>query len=109
MIFGTVEPAFGALHEALDKQVRAYPGGAAVAAYHHGRLVADLWGGTRNPAGEPWERDTMSVSFSTTKGVASTALHMLADRGLIDYDAPVAQYWPEFAQQGKGDIRIRHL
>src|SRR5690606_14268738 len=52
---------------------------------------------------------TPSLSFSTTKGVASIALHQCADRGLIDYDAPVARYWPEFAQASKGDIRVRHV
>lgn len=109
MVEGTVEPRFAKLRDALAKQIAKYPGGAAVAVYHEGRLVADLWGGLRDGEGHPWERDTMSVSFSTTKGVASTAVHMLADRGLIDYDAPVARYWPEFAQQGKGTILVRHV
>jgi CubicO group peptidase (beta-lactamase class C family) len=109
MIEGTVDPAFRALRAALDRQIHRYPGGAAIAAYHQGRLVADLWGGARNPEGEPWLRDTMSVSYSTTKGVASTAVHMLADRGLLDYEDPVAKYWPEFGQHGKAGIRIRHI
>ena len=51
----------------------------------------------------------MSVSFSTTKGVTATALHVLVDRGLLDYDDPVAKYWPEFAQAGKEHITVRHL
>jgi CubicO group peptidase (beta-lactamase class C family) len=109
MLSGSVSPGFEPLRDALARQIAAYPGGAAIAAYHRGRKVVDLWGGVRNAKGDAWAEDTMSVSFSTTKGVASTALHMLADRGLVDYDAPVARYWPEFAQQGKGDIRIRHL
>ena len=53
-------------------------------------------------SGTPWQRDTMSPSFSTTKGVASTVVHVMVDRGLLDYDAPVADYWPEFAQNGQG-------
>jgi CubicO group peptidase (beta-lactamase class C family) len=109
MVQGIVHPRFAPLRSALEKQIRNYPGGAAIAAYADGELVADLWGGVRNTAGDPWEQDTLSVSFSTTKGVASTAIHILADRGLIDYEAPVARYWPEFAQQGKGTIKVRHL
>lgn len=109
MLNGFTEPAFEALRPALEKQIAKYPGGAAIAVYHQGKLVADLWGGTRNAEGAPWERNTMSVSFSTTKGVASTAVHMLADRGLLRYDEPVATYWPEFAQNGKGNILIRHV
>jgi CubicO group peptidase (beta-lactamase class C family) len=85
------------------------PGGAAVCVYHKGEKVVDVWGGTRNGAGSPWEEDTLSISFSTTKGVASTLLHVYADRGLIDYDAPVAEYWPEFAQGGKERVKVRQL
>lgn len=77
--------------------------------YHAGECVVDLWGGYRDGDGTPWERDTMSVSYSTTKGVTSTVLHLLADRGLVDYDAPVATYWPEFAAEGKQDITVRDV
>ena len=63
----------------------------------------------RDAAGTPWQPDTMSVSFSTTKGVTATALHILVDRGLIDYDDPVAKFWPEFAREGKERITVRHL
>ncbi|MCB9562549.1 MAG: beta-lactamase family protein [Kofleriaceae bacterium] len=93
----------------MARQLRGARGGAAVCAYHRGRCVADLWGGVRDEAGAPWQRDTMCVSYSTTKGVVSTALHVLADRGEVDYDAPVARYWPEFAQAGKGAITIRDV
>jgi CubicO group peptidase (beta-lactamase class C family) len=71
--------------------------------------VVDIWGGTRDAAGNPWQEDTLSISFSTTKGVASTLLHIYADRGLVDYDARVADYWPEFAQAGKDAITVRHV
>ena len=77
--------------------------------YHRGACVADLWGGFRDEAGTLWQRDTMSPSFSTTKGVASTVVHVMVDRGLLDYDARVADYWPEFAQADKGGITVRHV
>jgi CubicO group peptidase (beta-lactamase class C family) len=108
-IDGTVHPDFVAVADALRWQLAAYPGGAAVCVYHRGECVADLWGGDRDGAGRAWTRDTMAPSFSTTKGVSSTLVHVLADRGLIDYDAPVAAYWPEFAQGGKHTITVRHV
>ncbi len=95
---------------ALARQLRrGGRGGAAVCVYHHGEPVVDIWGGSKDAAGTPWQADTMSVSFSTTKGVTATALHILVDRGLLDYDDPVAKYWPEFAQAGKERITVRHL
>jgi CubicO group peptidase (beta-lactamase class C family) len=90
------------------RQLRRTSGGAAVAVYHRGELVADLWGG-RRVDDDPWQGDTLAMCFSTTKGVASTALHLLADRGEIDYDAPVATYWPEFAQGGKDRVTVRQV
>ncbi len=105
---GTVHPDFWPVARRLSKQLRR-GGGAAVCVYHRGEKVVDIWGGVRNAAGDPWQEDTLAVSFSTTKGVTSTALHVLADRGLLDYDDPVAKYWPEFAQAGKERITVRHL
>jgi CubicO group peptidase (beta-lactamase class C family) len=95
--------------EALRRQLAQRPGGGAVCVYRGGECVVDLWGGTRDAAGTPWTRDTMAPSFSTTKGVASTVLHVMVDRGLVDYDRRVAHYWPEFAQAGKGDITVRQI
>ena len=106
MLHGFIHPSYHPLARALERQLSATPGGAAVCVYHQGECVADLWGGTRDEAGNPWRADTMSVSFSTTKGVATTALHMVVDRGLLDYDEPVATYWPEFAQAGKHRITV---
>jgi len=84
--------------------------GAAVAVYRDGRKVVDLWGGYRNVATrEPWRQDTIVNVFSTTKGVASLAVAVAASRGLIDYDAKVVDYWPEFGQAGKGSITVRQL
>jgi CubicO group peptidase (beta-lactamase class C family) len=109
MIDGYVHPAFGALSTALDRIVRKRPGGGALCVYHRGEPVVDIWAGVTAPHGPEWERDTLTVSFSTGKGVVSTGLHVLADRGLVDYDAPVATYWPEFGQAGKQRITVRQL
>ncbi len=109
LIHGDVQPGFEPVARELARQLAKTRGGGAVCAYHRGRAVVDIWGGTRDETGAPWQRDTMAVSYSTTKGVIATALHVLADRGLIDYDARVARYWPEFAQGGKGGITVRHV
>lgn len=110
MLEGYVHPDFRAVARTLAGQIpRTGIGGAAVCIYHEGRVVVDLWGGTRDRGGSPWRADTMAPSFSTTKGITSTALHVLADRGLVDYDRPVADYWPEFAQAGKERITVRQL
>jgi CubicO group peptidase (beta-lactamase class C family) len=93
----------------LREQLRSFPGGAAACVYHRGECVVDLWGGRRDAEGNPWQRDTMSPSFSTTKGVASTLFHMMVDRRLVDYDDRVAQHWPEFAQNGKERITMRQV
>jgi CubicO group peptidase (beta-lactamase class C family) len=106
---GYIHPDFRAVEEALRDQLRNYPGGAAVCVYHRGEPVVDLWGGYHDDQGSLWCRDTMAPSFSTTKGVAATLLHLYVDRGLIDYDARVADYWPEFGQAGKEDITVRHV
>lgn len=84
--------------------------GAAVAAYWRGEKVVDLWGGRRTPESDaPWNEDTMVVVMSTTKGLAAMALAVANARGWLDYDAPIARYWPEFAQNGKGAITVRQL
>jgi CubicO group peptidase (beta-lactamase class C family) len=110
---GDAKAGFADIATVFRRQLRRTNGGAAVTVYHRGRVVADLWGGTRDldaPDGPaPWERDTVAMCFSTTKGVASTALHILADRGLVAYDEPVATYWPEFAQNGKEGVTVQHV
>ncbi len=106
---GYIHPDFKSVEATLRDQLKNYPGGAAVSVYHHGQKVVDLWGGYRNEDDELWQEGTLSPSFSTTKGVAATLLHIFADRGLIDYDARVADYWPEFAQAGKENITVRHV
>jgi len=88
---------------------RRGPGGAALVVYHRGEKVIDVWAGTRDEQGNPWEADTLSVSYSTTKGITSTLMHMLVDRGLADYDDAVSKHWPEFGQAGKAGITIRQV
>jgi CubicO group peptidase (beta-lactamase class C family)/hypothetical membrane protein len=84
--------------------------GAAVAAYWRGEQVVDLWGGCRTPDGDsPWNEDTMVPVASTTKGLAAMTLAIANARGWLDYDAPVARYWPEFAVNSKGTITVRQL
>ena len=81
--------------------------GAAVAAWVDGELVVNLWAGTADAEGtRPWQVDTLSTVLSGTKGLTSTCVHQLIQRGEIDLNAPVARYWPEFAQAGKQDITI---
>ncbi len=110
MLEGHIHPDFWGVAQTFSSIVeRANGGGAAVCVYHQGERVVDLWGGFRNEAGKPWESDTLALSYSTTKGVASTLLHILADRDLLDYGEPVARYWPEFAQAGKEQITVRQL
>lgn len=110
MLQGYVHPDFGHVADVLTRQIpRNRPGGAALSVYHKGKCVVDIWGGTRNHDGEAWKSDTLSLSFSTTKGVASTLLHVLVDEGLIHYDDPVSHYWPEFGQRSKQPITVRQL
>ena len=84
--------------------------GASVALVLDGRVVADLWGGWADKARtRPWRRDTIVNTYSTTKGLTAICAHRLAGEGRIDLDAPVAEYWPEFAANGKSRITVRQL
>ena len=84
--------------------------GLQVAAYHHGKLVIDAWGGLADPAsGKAVDGETLFNVYSVTKAVAATAIHVLADRGLLEYGAPVARYWPEYAAKGKGGTTVRDV
>jgi CubicO group peptidase (beta-lactamase class C family) len=85
-------------------------GGGALAVYVDGQPVVDVWTGWADRGGHvPWSADTAPMVFSATKGMASTVIHRLADRGLIDYEAPVAEYWPEFAANGKAGLTVREV
>ncbi len=82
--------------------------GGALTIHRHGEPVVEIWTGY-SAGTTPWTRDTGSVAFSATKGIAATVIHRLADRGLIDYAAPVAEYWPEFGAAGKSRITVAQL
>lgn len=93
-----------------DSLNRSDETGAALCVYHRGVLVADLWGGWADLAEHrPWQADTLIGVFSATKGLAAMALNLAAERGVFDWDAPVAHYWSAFAQAGKSAITVRQL
>jgi CubicO group peptidase (beta-lactamase class C family) len=111
LIGGDVDEGYGKVADVFRRNFSSgQEVGAAVAVYRDGRKVVDLWGGFRNGITHaPWEQDTLVNVFSTTKGVASLTVAVAASRGLISYDAKVADYWPEFAQAGKDAITVRQL
>jgi CubicO group peptidase (beta-lactamase class C family) len=83
--------------------------GAQVAAYLDGDLAVDAWAGSTDESNKrPVDGDSLFTGFSISKGITATCIHILADRGLVDYDAPIARYWPEFAARGKGRATVRH-
>ena len=108
---GHVSPPFESVRRAFAENFsRRHELGGACCVYHRGEKVVDLWGGVRNErTGEPWEQDTLVIVYSTTKGLAAMTMAIAHSRGWLDYDAPVARYWPEFAQQGKETITVRQL
>ena len=108
-IQGAYESRFEPVANVLRKQVARFGGGGAASVFLDGRCVVDIWAGQARHDGTRWDRDTMSICFSGTKGVAATAVHILASDGAIDYDAPVAHYWPEFGCRGKGAITVRQV
>jgi len=84
--------------------------GGACCVYRHGEKVVDLWGGVRNKqTGELWERDTMVLVYSATKGLAAMTMALAHSQGWLDYEERVSRYWPEFAQNGKETITVRQL
>ena len=83
------------------------PGGAALAVYHGTEKVVDVWGGTKDRVGNPWQQDTVACSFSTTKGITSTLLHIVMDQHNIDYDEPIEKFWPAYGVQQKAGTTIR--
>ncbi|MER8030948.1 serine hydrolase domain-containing protein [Streptomyces bauhiniae] len=108
---GTVAEGFEPVAEAFAANfARLGERGAAVAVYRDGHRVVDLWAGTRDVDGSaPWERGTAQIVRSATKGIAATALLLLHQRGLLDLDAPVGTYWPEFKAAGKERTLVRDL
>jgi len=108
---GFVRHGFESVREAFaDNFTRRGELGGACCVYYGGEKVVDLWGGVRNrQTGEPWERDTMVVVHSASKGLAAMTLAVAHSRGWLDYDERVCAYWPEFAQHGKERITVRQL
>jgi CubicO group peptidase (beta-lactamase class C family) len=107
---GDIAPGFEPVARAFSRLVGRRSGGGALTVKQYGETLVDIYAGYADRARtRPWRPDTLAISFSTTKGVASTVIHRLADRGLVDYDQPVAAYWPEFAAGGKADVTVRHL
>jgi CubicO group peptidase (beta-lactamase class C family) len=110
-IGGLVAPGFEEVRAEFERNfAKRGEIGAAVAAYWRGEKVVDLWGGRRVPNGDaPWNADTMVAVMSTTKGMSAMTLAVANARGWLDYDAPIARYWPEFAQNGKAAVTARQL
>jgi CubicO group peptidase (beta-lactamase class C family) len=110
-VLGHCDEGFGAVHDEFARNLRERGElGAACAVYHDGRKVVDLWGGFAHGRHRlPWEEDTLVMMFSTTKGLSATCVALAHSRGLLDYEMPVARYWPEFAQNGKERITVRQL
>src|SRR5262245_10811634 len=110
-IHGTCPDSFEPVSEAWAKNLDAGEDiGSSAAVVIEGELVVDIWGGFIDPERtRPWQRDTIVNNFSTTKTMTALCMLVLADRGELDLDAPVAKYWPEFAQNGKSGVLVKHL
>lgn len=110
-IQGTTDTRFHGVEDAFRENFDRFPEvGAALCVYVDGKPVVDVWGGHADAARtRPWERDTVVNVWSTTKGIVAACAHRLVDQGMIDLDAPVARYWPEFAQTGKDSLPVRYL
>ncbi|MGW4522842.1 serine hydrolase domain-containing protein [Amycolatopsis sp. NPDC004378] len=107
---GTCDDRFGKVADVLAASLDAVDVGASVAVFQDGEPVVDLWGGHRDAARTvPWDRDTITNVWSTTKTMTALCALVLADRGDLDLDAPVSRYWPEFAAAGKDGVLVRHL
>src|SRR3954452_24436709 len=107
---GRAQRGFGRVVEPFAKLVSRGRGGGALVVRLRGATVLDLCTGWADRAQtRPWQPETLALSFSTTKGIASTVIHRLAERGELAYDEPVATYWPEFAAGGKGGVTVREL
>ncbi len=111
VIQGLYDPQFEHVIDTFLAQLPQAPrqGGAALTVYHQNQKVVDVWAGVANKQGYPWQEHNMSISYSTTKGVLSTLAHILVDEGLLNYDRPIADYWPAFGQNGKHGITLRHV
>jgi CubicO group peptidase (beta-lactamase class C family) len=110
-VHGFAQPRFAAVKKLFEDNIAGGEDiGASFCATVNGETVVDLWGGYADPAKtRPWNKDTIVNVYSTTKTMTALTALLLADRGLIDFDAPVATYWPEFAANGKANVKVSHL
>jgi CubicO group peptidase (beta-lactamase class C family) len=110
-ISGFCDPKFVAMKDILSRSIDSGDDlGASVAVTINGKFVVDMWGGWADTEKKaPWNEDTITNVWSTTKTMAAMCALVLFDRGLLDFDAPVAQYWPEFAANGKDKVLVRHI
>ena len=110
-VTGSVEPGFEGVRAAFGANFeRGLEVGAGLCVHVDGHKVVDLYGGAFDEAGTAlYGPDALQFVFSSTKGATAACAHLLAQRGLLDFDEPVATYWPEFAQAGKGDLPVRYL
>ncbi|OBG70164.1 MULTISPECIES: serine hydrolase domain-containing protein [unclassified Mycobacterium] len=110
-VSGAADSHFGCVVRSFSTMFPARRfGGGALAVYLDGQPVVDVWSGWSDRGGHrPWSADSAPMVFSATKGMAATVIHRLADRGLIDYEAPVAEYWPEFGANGKESLTVRDV
>jgi CubicO group peptidase (beta-lactamase class C family) len=111
LIQGVCEPEFAGVRATFEENFRRRKEiGAAVAVYKDGKKVVDLWGGYKDKERtQPWREDTIVIMNSVAKSMSATCMHMLIDRGVVDFDAPVTKYWPEFGQAGKQGVLVRHV
>lgn len=110
-IGGYVHPAFKKVYDVFKKNIEAnLEKGACFSAYYKGELVVDLWGGYSDiEAGRKWRNDTLSIMFSTTKGVSAILVALFVQKGYLDYNRLVSYYWPEFGKNGKENITVEML
>jgi CubicO group peptidase (beta-lactamase class C family) len=109
-IHGSFDERFAPVADVLSANLDAGKDvGASVCVVHDGRTVVDIWGGTVDDDGTEWAEDTIINVWSTTKTMTALSALLLADRGDLDFHAPVARYWPEFAANGKENVEVRHL
>ncbi|MFT5691687.1 MAG: CubicO group peptidase (beta-lactamase class C family) [Oceanicoccus sp.] len=107
---GTVAPGFDKVRDAFADNWQGIEVGACLSVFLEGEKIIDLWGGYQDQAcTEKWQEDTLVNVYSTTKGLASVAVARLVDQGLLDYEAPIVDYWPEFGAQGKSKLSVAQV
>ncbi|MBT5700337.1 MAG: beta-lactamase family protein, partial [Gammaproteobacteria bacterium] len=107
LVEGTIQPGFEPVRDAFASLWKEIEVGAGLSVFLGDELVVDLWGGhTNRSRTTPWQRDTLVNTYSISKGMVSLALACLVDEGKLDYDKPVADYWPQFGAERKFNITV---